>query len=52
MKEVIARAREKGLLVLRSGKNVLRLAPPLVVSREELEEGCAILEAIFAEDVS
>ncbi|ADN02940.1 aspartate aminotransferase family protein [Spirochaeta thermophila] len=52
VKEVIARAREKGLLVLRSGRNVVRLAPPLVVSREELEEGCAILEAIFAEDVS
>jgi 4-aminobutyrate aminotransferase len=29
--------------------NVLRISPPLVINREELSEGCDILEASFAE---
>jgi acetylornithine/N-succinyldiaminopimelate aminotransferase len=40
-------AREAGLLVLRSGSNVLRIAPPLVISQEELEEGVRILDGVF-----
>lgn len=30
---------ERGLLVLTAGQNTLRLLPPLVISKEELEEG-------------
>ena len=40
-------AREAGLLVLRSGSNVLRIAPPLVISQAELEEGVRILGGVF-----
>ena len=47
--EVMSLAREKGLLVLRSGENVLRLAPPLVITEDELAEGLAILNGIFEE---
>ncbi|GAB4222115.1 MAG: aspartate aminotransferase family protein [Spirochaetales bacterium] len=39
MKRILQAARKEGLLVLRSGKNVIRIAPPLVISREEIEEG-------------
>ena len=40
---IVTAARERGLLVITAGKNTLRFAPPLVVSREEVEEGMAIL---------
>ncbi len=39
MKRILQVARKEGILVLRSGKNVIRIAPPLVISRTEMEEG-------------
>lgn len=44
---IIAQARDKGLLLLCSGKNVIRIAPPLIISGEELEKGVSILEEII-----
>ncbi|MFW5693977.1 MAG: acetylornithine transaminase [Alkalispirochaeta sp.] len=37
--EFVPAARDQGLLILRSGKDVVRIAPPLVISRNELDEG-------------
>lgn len=37
--EILPTARDHGLLLLRSGKDVVRIAPPLVISRKELDEG-------------
>jgi acetylornithine/N-succinyldiaminopimelate aminotransferase len=38
----------RGVLVTRAGKNVLRLSPPLVITQDELEEGCAqVVDAIW-----
>ena len=37
--------REAGLLALRSGDDVLRLAPPLIVGEAEIDEGLAIIES-------
>ena len=34
----------QGLLVLAAGKNTLRLAPPLVVDREDVEIALSILD--------
>ena len=45
---IVAAARERGLLVLTAGPQVIRLIPPLVITREELERGVGILEAILA----
>jgi acetylornithine/N-succinyldiaminopimelate aminotransferase len=42
---VIDRCRERGVLVIQAGPNVLRLAPPLIVNREEIDEGLEMLEA-------
>ena len=42
--ELIASARENGLLVHRAGANVRRLLPPLNVSKEEVEEALSILD--------
>jgi len=44
----VAAAREQGLLVATAGANVIRLVPPLVITREELERGVAILDEILA----
>jgi acetylornithine/N-succinyldiaminopimelate aminotransferase len=47
--KIIRKAMEYGLLILRSGINVLRFAPPLVITNDELDEGCSILEKVFDE---
>ncbi|MCH3963098.1 MAG: aspartate aminotransferase family protein [Clostridium sp.] len=41
--EVQKKVLEKGLLVLTAGPNVIRLLPPLVISKDELEFGLNIL---------
>jgi predicted acetylornithine/succinylornithine family transaminase len=45
---VVAAARERHLLVLTAGPTVIRIVPPLTVTREELERGVAILEEVLA----
>lgn len=47
LKKIMANARNEGLLLLRSGTNILRIAPPLIISEEELSAGIAILRQIF-----
>jgi acetylornithine/N-succinyldiaminopimelate aminotransferase len=39
--------RDQGLLILRSGTNVLRIAPPLVISEREIDQGLALLARVF-----
>jgi len=43
----MAAIREHGVLVIVAGAHNLRLAPPLVVSRTELDEGLAAIEAVL-----
>ncbi|HLT59187.1 MAG TPA: acetylornithine transaminase [Limnochordales bacterium] len=45
---VMAAAQERGLLVNAIGQSILRLLPPLIVTREELDEAVGILEAALA----
>jgi acetylornithine/N-succinyldiaminopimelate aminotransferase len=45
---VVAAARERHLLVLTAGPTVIRIVPPLTISREELERGVTILEEVLA----
>ncbi len=40
---IIGEAREEGLIILKTGVDVLRLAPPLVISDEDLAEGVSLL---------
>lgn len=48
---VIDGCRERGVLVISAGGNVLRLAPPLVISEEEIDHGLAVLrEVLLASD--
>ena len=45
---IVAAARERGLLVVTAGPQVIRLLPPLVITVDELERGVAILEEILS----
>jgi acetylornithine/N-succinyldiaminopimelate aminotransferase len=47
MSALVAAMRDKGLLVLRSGTNLFRIAPPLVIGAPELEQGTAIMAQVF-----
>ena len=38
---------EAGLLVLTAGQNVIRLLPPLTISREEIDQGLAIMKTVL-----
>jgi acetylornithine aminotransferase/acetylornithine/N-succinyldiaminopimelate aminotransferase len=46
---VLAALRDKGLLVPSAGGNVVRLLPPLIVSRAELDEAVALIAGVLAE---
>jgi len=45
--DVVARGWDAGLLVITAGEHTLRLLPPLVIEREDLQRGLAILEKIL-----
>ena len=45
--DVVRACLERGLLVITAGPNVLRLTPPLTVTRSELQHGLAILEEVL-----
>jgi acetylornithine/succinyldiaminopimelate/putrescine aminotransferase len=43
----VSAARERGLLLLTAGANVIRLVPPLVIAAEHLERGVALLDELL-----
>ena len=47
-RDVVARAAERGLLIVSAGDHTLRLLPPLVMRREDLAAGLGLLEAAIA----
>ena len=47
--EIVQKAMEKGLVLLTAGSNVVRMAPPLVIKKEHLDECCHILDEILSE---
>ena len=46
--DAVAACRERGLLVLTAGDNTLRLAPPLIVTDNEVARACGIIDAALA----
>ncbi|MFR4402274.1 MAG: aspartate aminotransferase family protein, partial [Peptococcus niger] len=48
-KDVLDACLIKGLLIL-TAKNKIRLLPPLSISEEDLQRGCAILSAVLSEE--
>ena len=47
---LVTACRHHGLLVCRAGRDVLRLLPPLTVSRGEIDEAMEIIGTVLAED--
>ena len=45
--DVIGRAREAGLIVISAGEHTLRLLPPLIISRTDLERGLSLLSGVL-----
>lgn len=45
VKDVIERALENGLILINAGPNILRFVPPLVISKENIDEMMEILES-------
>jgi acetylornithine/N-succinyldiaminopimelate aminotransferase len=48
---IIGEARKEGLIILKTGADVLRLAPPLVISDEELNEGVNLLFKVIQKNL-
>ena len=46
--DVVTACRERGLLVLTAGEDVVRLAPPLTIGADEVEKALATLAVAFA----
>jgi acetylornithine/N-succinyldiaminopimelate aminotransferase len=44
VKDLLARLQQKGMLALRTGANMLRIAPPLVITKNEIQKGIDIIE--------
>jgi acetylornithine/N-succinyldiaminopimelate aminotransferase len=49
--QVVARCREKGVILSVAGDKVVRFAPPYIVSREQLDEAVTCLRGVLAEGV-
>jgi len=47
--EIVTRARARGLLVSVAGGNVVRLVPPLIVGKAEIDEAIEILDAVLGD---
>jgi acetylornithine/N-succinyldiaminopimelate aminotransferase len=45
---LIQSARDQGLIVLRSGTNILRMAPPLTIDHADLDKGLGILHTVLS----
>jgi acetylornithine/succinyldiaminopimelate/putrescine aminotransferase len=49
--QIVARCREKGVLLSVAGDNVVRFAPPYVVEEAQLDEALSILRGVLADGV-
>lgn len=49
LSKIVEAARQKGLIILTAGENVIRLLPPLTINREEIQQGIAILKEVFSQ---
>lgn len=48
-KDLIKKCENNGLLLLHAGTNVIRMAPPLIISEKELDEGFEIITKLIGE---
>ena len=46
--EIINKALEKGLILINAGANIIRFVPPLVITKENVDEMISILDTCIA----
>lgn len=51
VKSILSKALEKGLVLISAGSNVIRFLPPLIISRDDVDEMITILKEILDENV-
>ena len=49
---VMNRSQDRGVLTLEAGRNILRLLPPLVIAREQINRVIAVLDEVFGVEES
>ena len=49
LSHLVVKARERGLIILTAGQNVIRLLPPLTISSQEINRAIRVLRDIFYE---
>lgn len=47
LSDIVNLALKNGVLVLKSGKNIIRFLPPIVISKKEIKEGFKRFEDII-----
>ena len=50
VRDILMEGIEKGLLLLYSGRNILRLLPPLVITEEDVTKSLEILDVLFTNE--
>ena len=50
VRDILMEGIEKGLLLLYSGRNILRLLPPLVITEEDITKSLEILDVLFTNE--
>ncbi len=50
VRDILMEGIEKGLLLLYSGRNILRLLPPLVITQEDVTKSLEILDVLFTNE--
>ncbi len=45
--EILAKAREKGLILIAAGADIIRVVPPLIAEKEHIDEMCQILRKVL-----
>lgn len=48
VKEIITKAMEKGLLLIGAGEKVIRFVPPLIISKNDIDEMISVLDPIIS----
>ena len=47
LSDIVNLALKNGVLVLKSGKNIIRFLPPIIISKKEIKEGFKRFEEIL-----
>ena len=50
VRDILMEGIEKGLLLLYSGRNILRLLPPLVITQDDVTKSLEILDELFTNE--